>query len=81
MGFTLLDAFAFVGFGVGEMTLVGMIWLIALSLPMWIAWGNGHKYATSVMLLTALLGWSFVFWSLSLIWASMGETREPKSEE
>lgn len=50
--------------------IVAILVLLTVYLFPWIiALQNNHKDTTAIFLLNLLLGWTFVFWVISLVWA------------
>lgn len=41
--------------------------------PSLIAFQRKHKYKVALLALNILLGWTFIFWVFSLVWALMAE--------
>lgn len=52
------------------MEFVGGLFIIAAYfIPMVVAFRRDHPYASSIMVVNLLLGWTFVGWVLALAWA------------
>ncbi len=46
-----------------------LVFLTLYFLPWIIALQNNHKDTTAIFLLNLLLGWTFIFWVIALVWA------------
>src|SRR5262245_56586659 len=42
------------------------------SLPIWIAYKRKHPHFAAIAVLAATLGWTYLGWSVALIWSVMG---------
>ena len=57
--------------------LIGLVALIFYFLPSIVAGFRGHHNTAAIFILNLLLGWSFIGWVVSLVWAftETGENR------
>lgn len=67
------DGVAIVGF-----VCLGLIGLGVYFLPTLIAGMRGHRNGCAICVFNLLLGWTFVFWALALVWAF---TQDHSSDE
>jgi hypothetical protein len=76
--------FALIALGVAALFLHTVVWLLAAILglliyfvPSIIAAARHHEHFLWVLILNIVLGWSGIAWIALIVWAILGERREP----
>ena len=75
---------ALIGLGIAAMFLHVVVWLLGAILGMFIyfipsiiAAARHHEHFLWVLVLNIVLGWSGIAWMILIVWAILGERREP----
>ena len=75
---------ALIGLGIAAMFLHMVVWLLGAILglliyfiPSIIAAARHHEHFLWVLILNIVLGWSGIAWIILMVWAILGERREP----
>ncbi|UMZ72551.1 superinfection immunity protein [Natranaerofaba carboxydovora] len=58
----------------------GLFIIFIYFLPTILAVSRKHKNAYAIWLLNFFLGWTFIFWVLALVWASLNSQKESTKE-
>lgn len=55
------------------MTILGVILLLLVFLPTVIAFNKEHKYSWVILFINVFFGFTFIGWSVALIWSIAGD--------
>lgn len=53
--------------------LIVLFAFVVYFVPTWVAGKRNHRNGEAIFVLNLFLGWTFVFWVLSLVWALINE--------
>jgi hypothetical protein len=45
-------------------------------IPSFVAYARGHRNTSAIVVLNLLLGWTFIGWAISLVWAMTANTSQ-----
>lgn len=64
----------------GAMEILGIL-VVVYFFPAIVAYSRRHKNAGAILVLTLILGWTFIGWAVALIWASTSNTAPRPSKD
>lgn len=73
IGYSIFLENIFFGLGIGSL-FTFCLWIAFL--PLWIARVRKHPHSLAIFLINLLLGWTFLFWIVALIWAFVGKEEQ-----
>lgn len=55
--------------------LIVLVVLVVYMIPGVVAWSRGHRNAAAIITMNVVLGWTFLGWTIALIWSMTNNVR------